>query len=203
LEVVVKLSKSIAAAAAAFVAVSAAGASRAAVVEWTLQGVHLSDGTAVTGTFDYDVDSNQYSNVDIVVASGPSYPVATTFTVPIFVGEFSTSLRLNVLPNTYGGGDATGFEEFYFAYDTPLSDAGGTIGISNAPGTFSPQLWVCGDSTCLTGDVSEPFLEGGDHPGFVTTDASPGVPEPAAWALMLMGFGGLGAMLRRRRAVPA
>jgi hypothetical protein len=28
-----------------------------------------------------------------------------------------------------------------------------------------------------------------------------GVPEPATWALMLMGFGGLGAALRRRRAV--
>jgi hypothetical protein len=27
-----------------------------------------------------------------------------------------------------------------------------------------------------------------------------GVPEPAAWALMLVGFGGLGAVLRRRRA---
>jgi hypothetical protein len=30
-----------------------------------------------------------------------------------------------------------------------------------------------------------------------------GVPEPAAWALMVAGFGGLGAMLRRRRARPA
>ena len=28
-----------------------------------------------------------------------------------------------------------------------------------------------------------------------------GVPEPASWALMLIGFGGLGAMLRRRRAL--
>jgi hypothetical protein len=27
-----------------------------------------------------------------------------------------------------------------------------------------------------------------------------GVPEPATWAMMLMGFGGLGALLRRRRA---
>jgi len=27
-----------------------------------------------------------------------------------------------------------------------------------------------------------------------------GVPEPATWALMLMGFGGAGALLRRRRA---
>jgi len=30
-----------------------------------------------------------------------------------------------------------------------------------------------------------------------------GVPEPASWALMLMGFGGLGAALRRRRAAVA
>ncbi len=29
---------------------------------------------------------------------------------------------------------------------------------------------------------------------------SGGVPEPGAWALMLMGFGGVGALLRRRRA---
>jgi hypothetical protein len=30
-----------------------------------------------------------------------------------------------------------------------------------------------------------------------------GVPEPAAWALMIMGFGGIGATLRRRRLVVA
>lgn len=32
------------------------------------------------------------------------------------------------------------------------------------------------------------------------TVASPGVPEPASWALLLVGFGGLGAVLRRQRA---
>lgn len=31
----------------------------------------------------------------------------------------------------------------------------------------------------------------------------PGVPEPAAWAMMLIGFGGLGTVLRRRRAAVA
>lgn len=31
---------------------------------------------------------------------------------------------------------------------------------------------------------------------------NPGVPEPASWALMILGFGGVGATLRRRRAVP-
>ena len=28
-----------------------------------------------------------------------------------------------------------------------------------------------------------------------------GVPEPATWAMMMVGFGGLGAMMRRRRSV--
>ena len=31
------------------------------------------------------------------------------------------------------------------------------------------------------------------------TGQGPGVPEPATWGLMIVGFGGLGAMLRRRR----
>jgi hypothetical protein len=29
---------------------------------------------------------------------------------------------------------------------------------------------------------------------------SPAVPEPATWAMMLLGFGAAGFMLRRRRA---
>jgi hypothetical protein len=40
----------------------------------------------------------------------------------------------------------------------------------------------------------------------ITVDVAPadtGVPEPISWALMLVGFAGLGAMLRRRRALAA
>jgi hypothetical protein len=33
-----------------------------------------------------------------------------------------------------------------------------------------------------------------------TLNGPGGVPEPATWALMIVGFGGAGAMLRRRRA---
>lgn len=35
------------------------------------------------------------------------------------------------------------------------------------------------------------------------TGAIPGVPEPASWALMIVGFGSAGALLRRRRTMVA
>jgi hypothetical protein len=38
--------------------------------------------------------------------------------------------------------------------------------------------------------------------GAILAGVTLGVPEPGTWALMLVGFGGLGAVLRRRRAVP-
>lgn len=35
----------------------------------------------------------------------------------------------------------------------------------------------------------------------LTFDSTPAVPEPATWAMMLMGFAGIGASMRRRRRV--
>lgn len=36
-----------------------------------------------------------------------------------------------------------------------------------------------------------------------TPPTTPGVPEPSTWALLIMGFGAAGSMIRRRRAVAA
>jgi len=35
--------------------------------------------------------------------------------------------------------------------------------------------------------------------GFFYTPVTGAVPEPATWAMMLLGFGGIGAAMRRRR----
>ena len=43
--------------------------------------------------------------------------------------------------------------------------------------------------------MAQTFNQGGFDRDTIT-----GVPEPAAWALMILGFGGIGAVLRRRRA---
>ncbi len=51
---------------------------------------------------------------------------------------------------------------------------------------------------CCDGGTTGQWAKGTDiYHDFTTT--SGGVPEPAAWGLMILGFGATGAMLRRRR----
>ena len=77
-----------------------------------------------------------------------------------------------------------------------------TTNILGLPG-FTP--FNVGDSLQLR-DV-QAFSYGGNNAGgdprfgFVTLGG--GVPEPASWALMIVGFGSAGAMLRRRRLAAA
>jgi hypothetical protein len=59
------------------------------------------------------------------------------------------------------------------------------------------NLAVSGGLHTLTVKGSAP--SGGSYGGSLTF-APKGVPEPASWAMMIGGFFGLGAMLRRRRA---
>ena len=40
-----------------------------------------------------------------------------------------------------------------------------------------------------------------DAVGAISTRATPGIPEPSTWAMMLLGFAGLGGALRRARRV--
>ena len=57
------------------------------------------------------------------------------------------------------------------------------------------------------GDLPLSFTEGDNQLFYnigldnISLTQSGGLPEPASWALMLTGFGGLGAMLRKRRRV--
>jgi len=88
---------------------------------------------------------------------------------------------------------------FYAVVDLSAeADAGlGNLGVwpGDASAFIDPTITL---STLLT---NSPYGFTLDVGGFGVAPAAGGVPEPASWALMLGGFGMLGAMLRRRQSV--
>lgn len=81
--------------------------------------------------------------------------------------------------------------------------AGNLLGTFNSPGGTFNMWGVVATAGEQIGDVKldGPFYAIQD---IAFTGAPAGVPEPAAWTLMLVGIGGMGAALRtRRRAVAA
>jgi len=79
---------------------------------------------------------------------------------------------------------------------TVTAGAGSTLGLGAINGTHDvagADLRECSNAACTsvlaTGPVGATLVTGG-------------VPEPATWAMMIIGFGGVGAMVRRRRSAP-
>ena len=102
-------------------------------------------------------------------------------------------------------------DHFFFRPEVELAD-GSFFWLSSAfpvvsPGTpFAPdrQAWIRNDAlapdwTRIGADVTH---QGPFNMSFSLRGVS-GAPEPAAWALMIVGFGAVGSALRRRRAALA
>ncbi len=70
--------------------------------------------------------------------------------------------------------------------------------IASDPGNFNVVFTL--ENTIPFGGGSIAYFEGGKG---VLTGTGGGVPEPASWALMIVGFGGLGASMRRQRSLAA
>jgi len=85
-----------------------------------------------------------------------------------------------------------------------------TGAVANANHGFVPWTQATFDFTATAASETLAFLAiggpSGSQPPFALLDGvslTGGVPEPAAWALMILGFGGIGVAVRRRRAMAA
>jgi hypothetical protein len=156
----------------------------------------LNDGTLPT--------VQPYASTGGVVKSGPnnllndrdfSLPARGPINVvPLAAGDFLYGLGLwNV------GGDDQLRLSFYGAGDVLIEEvtsavSSGFFGIVNSAGAVRAQVsFVQGNGYAPTDDWQTAARAVFIPPG------QGGVPEPSTWAMMLLGFGGMGAMLRTAR----
>jgi len=107
------------------------------------------------------------------------------------IKTFSANIGFNQSTGNVVGDD-------FFTVGVPLSGNVGSLeyinpGISGLTGTKN----FTADTIALSASAGSFKVLTGQ----VVTPPTGGVPEPATWAMMLVGFGGLGAMMRRRRAL--
>jgi hypothetical protein len=138
-----------------------------------------------------DDDIEAYLNID---ANGSPWDGTISFTR---VSDGANLLRLTFTSATLAGGGGSGA----LFGSTP----GGTVTYTSDFIDFSDA--TSGDFALsfsgITPGIGASFWTG-DSTGTFASDASgigTEVPEPATWAMMIIGFGGIGSVLRRRRGV--
>jgi hypothetical protein len=114
-------------------------------------------------------------------------------------GQFDSDPSL-----TFGCGEATGvFDSCTVIIPYSLGSSGDFLA-SYAKNVFESfvQVDAVGFGTYpLSKDTSDSVYNYGNvFVRFTQTPATPAVPEPSTWAMMLLGFGAIGFAARRRRA---
>ena len=208
-------------AAVAVATLSMAAAANATVV-LTFEG--LADQTAVGNYYNGGAGGNfgiTFSGATLALidrdagGSGNFANEPTSDTIMFF-------LQTNNAVLDYSGGFTTGFSFFYTSSTPATINVWSGLG---ATGSLLGSINLIAQHTAnnCTGDPSGSFCNwspvgvafagiahsidfggtanqtGYDNITFGSATPGTGVPEPAAWAMMLAGFGGLGATLRSRR----
>jgi predicted small secreted protein len=152
---------------------------------------------------------------------------AVTFDPAVQVTDQTTGITLNSLTGGVVLGDPIGFSTFPFALLQVF--IGGTNTQTGNPAAFlngndfvlglnfvgyalnSPTLDDCSDpfSKCGTaGNSSSVYVAGYSQEGSTSiflaeTGTVSAVPEPSTWAMMILGFAGVGFMAYRQKSKPA
>ena len=194
----------------AAVAVSAAvalgvPAAQAAIATYTLSGVWdgTFNGQSIDGkTFAFTL----VADTDDIVTVGTAEFIDTlqsgTLTID-GLGPFTLTNPLRLVHDTDGG--TTYFDQWspnlrqIFGWQT----AGPSVSLTSSFGPVGSTITENTSDIIPTsgGPLQFDLKVGGPQLMFSAVVA--GVPEPASWAMMTLGFGGMGAVLRRRRRTAA
>jgi hypothetical protein len=169
-------------------AIMLGAAAHAGPALWTFDNVNFQyDGGTVSGSFTFDADTGSIGSFDISVAGHPAWltglggPADATFESSAGATA-NYSAQYNALffvlsPDRYLVVTPTSY----------LTDAGGTV-----------ALTIGENNLYGTSDVFNGFGISAVS-GTISSEGAAAAPEPASWALMLGGFGLIGATMRSRK----
>jgi len=156
--------------------------------------------TGAVGTFN-NTNINLFTTITGVVPSNPAHPEETNLLAPNSFGFFPVA---GGVPNPGGVAPGFSYDNLFYPGGSPQAASdypfhGGIFDIYGLVFTTSDGVWV---NFWSNGD----FGNGANYGAGVTDGQTvldyageiAAVPEPASWALMVSGFGLLGAALRRR-----
>lgn len=135
------------------------------------------------------IDGNSGSFAANKTGSGP-FADDYIFTLPGTTGQVGASVISIDLAGSGGTLDLTNV--FLNGADLAITRTGNLVmasGVINTFGGAGQTLRIVGTTTGL----------GGSYGGNVTFAAG-AIPEPATWGMMILGFGAVGAAVRRRRS---
>jgi hypothetical protein len=171
----------------------ASAASAATPVTWNVTGV-FNDGGTLSGTFTMDEYDFLLDNFSLTTTAG-SLEAGGTYTKD---NSFFSNTNPDYAPTPIYIDFQPGYASaLHIQFANDLGVAAPTdqiIGGYQGPSFECLNSYSCPDAGNLD-NYALRYLVSGE-----ATLVDGGVPEPATWGLMIMGLGGIGAALRRRRA---
>lgn len=165
----------------------------ASTIVWTLVGVTFQNGGTASGTFSTDSATGEVTSFNIKTSAGSVFQAATydSNNSDIYAA-FDNGFSANSF--AIAADDLAFLPIVNFAFLNPLTSTGENplqVSFDLPPAEVA---FECSDNTCAV----VRYVITGSATGFVEA-----IPEPSTWAMLILGFVGLGFMSYRSRSKAA